>query len=244
MDNQITERPDKVEITKDPKQKDIWDKLQSLSGILIPVAIAAVGWYYTNENSRSQLEIQKLNNDNQFQIALVNSSVGQSELIKDFMQHLTSSDTTTRNIAIEAILYAAPAPGKKIVEALSRTSDKRTRSFAIDALATKRSDLAASLFSDQKQLRIITSNEIITNWSNDGQMLAELLNRTKSCLSNNESSPNCDEGIYNTLIVLPLFSRQLLTANKETILTIASQISPKNDKTKKLADEFIKLLPH
>jgi hypothetical protein len=231
MDPEINERFEKLDKKPDSKQKDFWDKIQALTGILIPITIAVVGWYYTSENNKSQLEIQRLNNENQFQIALVNSNVGQSELIKDFMQHLTSKDTAVRNIAIEAILYAAPTPGKKIVEVLSRTGDKQTRSFAVDALASKRSDLIENLFSDQKQIRLIAANEIILNWANDGQFLTELLTKTKECISGSETSSNCNDGVFNSFAVLPSFSKQLLLTNKSTIVSIANQIAPSNTKT-------------
>lgn len=238
MDPEIKERFEKIDKKLNSKQKDFWDKSKALTGILIPIAIAAVGWYYTSENNKSQLEIQRLNNENQFQIALVNSNVGQSELIKDFMQHLTSKDTASRNIAIEAILYAAPTPGKKIVEVLSKTGDKQTRAFAVDALAGKRTDLIGNLFSDQKQVRLVAANEITSNWSNDGQLLVELLNKTKECISGNETS-NCNDGVFNSFAVLPSFSRQLLLANKSTIVSLVNSIAPANTKTKKLANDLL-----
>lgn len=240
MDTEVKEKFEEIDRKLSSKRKDFWDKIQALTGVLIPIAIACVGWYYTNENNKSQLEIQRLNNDNQFQIALVNSNVGQSELIKDFMQHLTSKDTASRNIAIEAILYAAPTPGKKIVEVLSRTGDKQTRSFAIDALASKRTDLIGNLFSDQKQIRLIAANEIISNWSNDNQILTELLNKTKDCISGSETSSDCNDGVYNAFVILPSFSKQLLLANKSTIVSIANQIVPANTKTKKLANDLLR----
>lgn len=239
MDTEIKEKFEKIDKKLDNKQKDIWDKIPALTGILIPITIAAVGWFYTNENNKSQLKIQQLNNDNQFQIALVNANVGQSELIKDFMQHLTSKDTASRNIAIEAILYAAPTPGKKIVEVLSRSSDKQTRSFAVDALASKRSDLIGNLFSDQKQVRLIAANEIISNWTNDNQFLIELLTKTKECISGNETATNCNDGIFNAFAVLPSFSKQLLLANKPMIVSITNLIAPANTKTKKLANDLL-----
>jgi len=239
MDAEIKERFEKPDKKPDVKQKDFWDKIQALTGILIPISIAAVGWYYTSENNKSQLEIQRLNNENQFQIALVNSNVGQSELIKDFIQYLTSKDTASRNIAIEAILYAAPTPGKKIVEVLSKTGDKQTRLFATDALASKRTDLIGNLFSDQKQIRLIAANEIISNWLNDNQFLTELLNKTKECIISNEASSNCSDGVFNSFAVLPSFSKQLLLANKSTIVSIANQIALGNTKTKKLANDLL-----
>ncbi len=242
MEPELKERFERIEKKLESKRKDLWDKLPALTSILIPITIAAVGWYYTNQNTRNSLEIQKLNNENQFQIALVNSSVGQSELIKDFMQHLTSKDTASRIIAIEAILYAAPTPGKKIVEVLSRTSDQQTRSFAIDALASKRMDLVLNLFSDQKQARLIAANEIVSNWASDSKLLAEMLSRTKECVTNMESSLNCSDGVYNAFTVLPSFSKQLLAANKSTIVSIADQIPSTNTKTKKIATDLVRQL--
>lgn len=242
MDTEIQRRLEKIEEKLDLKKKDAWDKLQSLAGILIPVSIALVGWYYTNANNKNQLEIQQINNDNQFQIALVNSNVGQSELIKDFIQHLTSKDSAARNIAIEAILYAAPTPGKKIVEVLSKTSDQQTRLIAMDALSGKRTDLTAGLFSNQKQTRLIAANEITGNWSNDALLLTELLNRTEDCLKQPEIVFNCSDGVYNFFAVAASFSKQLLQANKQKILALAESIPAGNAKTKKLAMDLAKSL--
>ncbi len=239
MENDIKERFDKMEKALGSKQKDIWDKLPIFTGLLIPITIAVLGWYFTNEHNKSQLEIQKLNNENQFQVALVNSNVGQSELIKDFMQHLTSKDTAARNIAIEAILYAAPTPGKKIVEVLSRSNDKQTRAFAIDALSSKRLDLIENLFSDQKQVRLVAANEIISNWASDNQMLVELLNRTEKCLGNDGSSANCNDGVYNAFALLPSFSKQLLVSQKQRIAALSNGVPASNQKTRKLAEDVL-----
>ena len=242
MDVEIKESFEQINKKLELKQKDFWDKIQALSGFFIPIAIAAVGCYFTNENNRSQLEIQKLNNENQFQIALVNSNVGQSELIKDFMQHLTSKDTAVINIAIEAILYAAPSPGKKIVEVLSKSRDNQTRSFANDALTNKRIDLIEGLFSEQKQIRLMAANEIVNNWSNDNQLLTELLVKTKKCVSDSVSMSNCNDGVFNSFVVLTSFSKQILLENKSMIVLIAKQIVPEHTKTKKLANDLINQL--
>lgn len=240
MEQELKDRFEEIEKKLSNSEKDIWDKLQALSGILIPLVIAGVGWFYTSENSKNELEIQRLNNENQFQVAVINSNVGQSGLIKDFMQHLTGTDSASRNIAIEAILYAAPAPGKKIVEVLAKSRDNKTRSFAIDALATKRMDLIGNLFSEQKQLRLIAANEIITNWTNDSQLLNGLLNRTKSCLVNNDQSSNCEDGVLNSFAVMHSFSKQLLLANKLTIDNLANKIASADVQTKKMAEKLIK----
>lgn len=194
MEKEFIERLEKLE-KQLPKEKDFWEKLQALTPILIPITIAVIGWYFTSAFNKNQLEIQKNNNDNQLQVALINSSVGQSELIKDFMQHLTDKDTAVRNIAIEAILYAAPTPGKRIVEIIAKTSDVKTRDLANDALHSKRLDLIANLFSTQKQIRLIAANEITSNWTTDDQILSGLIEKSVLCLNNPDSSPDCENGV-------------------------------------------------
>jgi hypothetical protein len=94
----------------------------------------------------------------------INSSVGQSELIKDFMEHLTISDSLKRNIAIETILYSAPTPGKKIVDIILKSGNPAVRQVAKDPLTSKRTDLANNLFSNQNQVTIIAANEILSTW--------------------------------------------------------------------------------
>ena len=242
MDKEFIERFEKIENKIAAKRKDFWEKLQALTPILIPITIALVGLYFTNQHNKNQLEIQKNNNDNQLQVALINSNVGQSELIKDFMQHLTSKDTAVRNIAIEAILYAAPTPGKRIVEIIARTSDTKTRELANDALSGKRSDLAANLFSTQKQNRIIAANEITSNWTTDNKLLLEILTRTNNCLTNKDSSPDCDNGLYNVMVILPSFSNQLLLTHNQEIRAIINKIPKTSQLTIKQSEELLKKL--
>jgi hypothetical protein len=224
MDTELSTRLDKIEKQIFSKKKDFWEKLPLFTPILIPVTIALVGWYFTNQHNKNQLEVQQINNENQLQVALINSNVGQSELIKDFMQHLTSKDSAVKNIAIEAILYAAPTPGKRIVEIIANSGDAKTREVANDALAGKRTDLVSNLFSTQKEIRIIAANEIMSSWTGDDRMLSAIIARADNCLQNKDSSPDCDNGVFNSIVVLLSFSKQLLSAHKEEIKGLINKI--------------------
>ncbi|QHT68681.1 hypothetical protein GXP67_19545 [Rhodocytophaga rosea] len=239
MDKELFDRLDKIEKQLSLKEKDYWEKLQVLTPILIPIIIALAGWYFTDQHNKNQLEIEKNNNENQLQVALINSSVGQSELIKDFMQHLADKDTSIRNIAIEAILYAAPTPGKKIVEIIAKTSNGNAKKFAIDALKGKRQDLVSNLFSSQKQNRLIAASEISTNWTTDNEMLSELLAKAGNCLTNKETASDCDNGVYNTIIVISNFSRSLLVTRKEEIQGLVSKIPKASPLTLKQVEELL-----
>ncbi len=167
MDKEILNRLEKVEEKVANNKKDFWEVVKILNPILIPVAIAFVGWYFTNQHNKNQLELQKRNSENQQEIALINSTVGQSSLIKDFLPHLNSSDSTERNIALIAILYAAPAPGKEIVDKIAQSDDVASSKVANDALKVKRQDLVNNLFSFKKHNRLVAANEIMQNWNAD-----------------------------------------------------------------------------
>ena len=158
MENELEGKIAKSEKIGLKPKKDIWEIIQALTPLLIPLSIAVIGWYFTNQHNQNQIEIQRINNENQLQVALINSNVGQSGLIKDFMQDLTSKDTFIRNIAIEAILYAAPTPGKRIVDIIAKSNNNSIKQIANDALEGKRSDLVENLYSVHKTNRITAAN--------------------------------------------------------------------------------------
>lgn len=240
MEEELLQRLTKVENQLSLKKKDAWEKLQVLIPLLIPLSIALVGWYFTNQHNKNELLLQEHNSDNQIQVALINSNVGQSELIKDFMQHLTSPDTAVRNIAIEAILYAAPTPGKRIVEIMARTSDHSTRVQAIDALDSKRIDLVTNLFSALKQNRVIAATEISSNWTSDNELVKEILARAETCLANKDSSPDCDNGVYNSIVVLSNFPKSLIGIYKQEIKALIDKIPGSSQLTLNQAEELLK----
>jgi hypothetical protein len=233
MEKEILDRLEKIENKLNTEKKDFWEKLSVLTPILIPLAIAFVGWYFTNEHNKNQLELQKENNENQRQIALINSSVGQSGLIKDFVPHLNSKDSTERNIAMIAILYAAPAPGKEIVDKIAKSDDNAGSKVANDALNVKRNDLINNLFSFSKHNRLIAANEIISSWTNDAAIVEGLLSKVESCLSDNNEIVDCNNGIFNTIIVLRNFPEDLLRLHKVRITELASLLPAEGyDKTR------------
>ncbi|RYY38655.1 MAG: hypothetical protein EOO08_13685 [Chitinophagaceae bacterium] len=224
MEPELQERLDKLERHLAGKKKDLWDKLAVVAPLLIPVALTLVGWHFTNAHNSNQMELQRKEHEAQLQVAYINSSVGQSELIKDFMQQLTNADTSVRNIAIEAVLYAAPTPGKRIVEIIARNDGGAGASTARNALRAKRSDLVEALFDVQNGIRVQAAAEIMQNWSTDEELLHLLLERTNRCLGNHTQEPDCSDGIYQSISVLPSFSRKLLTAHKPELQVLLAKL--------------------
>ena len=224
MEKEILDRLEKIEEKVSREKKDFWEIVQILTPILIPVAIAFVGWYFTNQHNHNQLELQKRNSENQQQIALINSTVGQSSLIKDFLPHLNSSDSTERNIALIAILYAAPAPGKEIVDKIAQSDDAASSKVANDALKVKRNDLVNNLFSFTKSDRLVAANEITQNWRTDPMMVHDMLTKTESCLTNTNEFVDCQNGVINSIIVLRNFPIEVLKTHEPKIRELIALI--------------------
>ena len=55
-------------------------------------------------------------------------------------------------------------------------------------------------------------------------MLSDLLARAANCLTNRESASDCDNGVYNTVIVLSNFSRELLVTRRDEIKALIAKI--------------------
>ncbi|GAA4318362.1 hypothetical protein [Flaviaesturariibacter amylovorans] len=227
MEPELNERLARLEKALARKQKDKWDKLTALTPAVISLTIAAVGWHFTNAHNAHQLELQQRQHESQLQIAYVNASIGQSELIKDFMQPLSATDTTVRNIAIEAVLYAAPAPGKRIVDIIARAPAADGARTARAALEAKRRDLAAGLFAAQGAARFAAASEITNAWTGDEALLHLLVDRSTRCLADRSTAPDCADGIYAVMGVLPAFHSSLLQEHRAELTALLSRL-PKN----------------
>lgn len=241
MEKEILDRLDNIE-KKLSNKKSFWDKLQILTPILIPLAIAFVGWYYTNQHNHYQLKLQEKNNENQLQVAMINSTVGQSSLIKDFIPHLNSNDSSEQNIALVALLYAAPAPGKEIVDIIANSSTNNASGIATDALANKRKDLVNNLFSFQKHNRLIAANEIISNWTSDPLIINELITKAKSCLESDNSLIDCSNGVFNVIIILQKFPPEMLKIHEKEIRSSIDLIPTTNKRTLEQCNALLKLI--
>ena len=242
MEKELEGKTAKTEKVGLKPKKDIWEIIQALTPLLIPLSIAIIGWYFTNQHNQNQIEIQRINNENQLQVALINSNVGQSGLIKDFMQDLTSKDTFIRNIAIEAILYAAPTPGKRIVDIIAKSNNSSIKLIANDALEGKRSDLVENLYSVQKTNRITAANEIQLNWQRDNSLVEKLIKRAENGLTNHSADADSENGIYNTIVVLSSFPKFRLMPYKTQIKSLLQKIPADYKLTQERAQELSKKL--
>lgn len=231
MEKELIEKLQRIENKLDEqKKKDNWDKLNILTPILIPLSIALVGWFFTSNYNNIQNEIQTSSNTSQEKVALLNAKVGQSQLISDLIDDLSSKNELVRMIATEAILYAAPSPGIKIVETVAKFGNVKDSTFALGALATKRKFLVNNMFSNNITSRNEAINEIITLWRDDEKMVSKLIEKASTCLKQNIDYSVCDTSIYNSIVVLANFTKQPLDIHRKEIKELINNrsIPPKN----------------
>lgn len=133
------------------KKKDFWDKLSSLltalAGPLISLAIAIVGWHFTNAYNDRQSESTKSYNDRQLQTT---SSYNQGQLrlaaataVAPFMPYITGKDPAAKDYAVLVISRFDAELGlqlgkayksKRALAALAMTGQVGTQRLAFQAL--------------------------------------------------------------------------------------------------------------
>lgn len=115
MLEEFEERLKKLEDNK----KDWWDKLHTIGTLLVPVAIAAAGYWGSAAISKSQVA-------SAITTAEKNRQVEESRLIKDVLAPLVGADEAQKQIALLAIARTDPRTVESIidiVEELTNTSE-------------------------------------------------------------------------------------------------------------------------
>lgn len=114
-------------------RKDGWDKVQILIAFLVPVAIAFVGYVYSQSTKEAEIKI-----------AETNAKVAQAQLVHSFTDALTSPEPDKRKLAIEAVLLALPDDGTRLVQTVKQFDpDAGVRAFASQRLGA--TDLYAQI---------------------------------------------------------------------------------------------------
>jgi hypothetical protein len=176
--------------------KDIWDVIQILGSALIPVAIAAGGWFYSEATSRAQIESSRQQHERNAEIATAEARVKQAGLLKDFMEALTGGDVAKRRVAIQAVLIALPKDGPNLVREFTQsTADSTAAAFARTALSQRCQALVERLFGPIAEDRIAASAALIDGWGESPVLLDKLLPYAQQHLDN-------ANGVFNSLGVL------------------------------------------
>ncbi len=92
----LTQRIAKIEKKLAEKEKDIWDKISSVSGLASGVLIALIGALATYVYNERQRQLQRARDEREI-------SVSQAQTIQSFIPHLTSENPTEVRAALLAV---------------------------------------------------------------------------------------------------------------------------------------------
>lgn len=122
---ELQERVTKLE--KNKESKDIWDVLNILGSLLIPVAIAFTGFLFTQQQksterllAEKQQQTEERFNQANTEIASIQAQVEQSQAISGMLDALSSPDGPKRQLAVIAVEIALkPEDAKKVLRIIA-----------------------------------------------------------------------------------------------------------------------------
>lgn len=232
----LDKRLSKVE--KGPK--DIWDVVQIIGAVLIPIAILIVGNQYSKAAKETEIAAderaaaQELAADERTaakenDIATANSRVGQATVVASLLDALLSADEKRAKLATEIVLVAMPDNGPALVKVVERQGQSQaTREYATDALSRRRESLIMELFSESGSRRQEAYAGLMSGWSNDSSLVLEVIRYARENVSN-------ANGIYNSLVLLSHMNRQALQPHVALIIAFATEVESAGPKIKQRA---------
>ncbi len=89
----LVKRIDKLEKNENSKQKDIWDKIGAVSGLVSGALVALIGFYAANIYNRRQKQHDEQRKDQEL-------SLNQADTLEKFLPHLISDDPCLRESSL------------------------------------------------------------------------------------------------------------------------------------------------
>lgn len=200
------------------KGKDPWDRFQILTTAMVPVVLAAVGYYYTQTMKDAELANAREISNREQAIAAINARVGQAQLVKSLMDELLSNNSSRKQLAIKAVLVFLKEEGQELVATISKADPSpEVRQYAANTLVDRRSQLLRDIFADNADLRKASTAELARGWHSDQQLIPELVKAARA-------QPTNSNGVINTLEVLRYVDRQLLLENAAEVQAWLSEV--------------------
>ncbi|RDC65528.1 hypothetical protein [Adhaeribacter pallidiroseus] len=219
------------------KKKDIWDIIQILGTLLIPVAIAFAGNQYSKAQQAEALQVEQLQIERSHEMAQVNARIGQAGLIASMLDHLLSSDVKRKQLATEAVLIANPEIGPTLVRIVSeKDNNLEVRNFAKNALDERKNSLVQGLFDEKPAKRSEAYTGLMAGWSSNSEIIPEIITYAR------QHQANVD-GVNNVLIFLSHMNQDALMPYKTEIETFIGEVQSMGQKTKERGAKLKNRLP-
>ena len=216
------------------KKKDKWDIFNIIASLLIPASIAFAGYFFSSAMKEAEIRSSEELASRQENIAIINSKIGQAELVSAFLEPLTGDDARKKRVAIRGILIALPEEGPQIVAVVSESDpNAEIQKFAKSELDIQRGQLIKRAFSDEKTIRIEATTELIRGWSRDQKLVPEIVKFASQHLSHKS-------GVINTLVVLENVNINSLLESKEIVRGFIEKAIPNGPQTASHAEKVKK----
>jgi len=213
------------------QKKDKWDIFNIFASLMIPASIAFAGYFFSTALKEAEIKSSEALAARQEQIAIINSKVGQAELISEFLDPLTGDNEQKKRVAIRGILIALPEEGPQIVGAvLESDPSEGIQEFARTELDRQREQLIQGVFSGEKPTRISATTELIRGWSRDPGLVPEIIAYGEQRLKNKS-------GVVNTLVILQNVDIQSLKDHQENVLGFIESAIPNGSQTAEHAEK-------
>jgi hypothetical protein len=218
-------------IAIESKKKDIWDIFKIIASLLIPLAIAFSGYYFSTAMKAAEIKSNEVLASRQESIAIINAKVAQARLIASFLEPLTGDDAQKKKIAIKGILIALPDEGPNIVSTISVTDEsEEIQRYAKSSLDKRRRQLIQDIFSKNKRARISATTELVSGWRKDEKLVPLMLDFAISNISHKS-------GAINTLVVLQNVDAEFLKENQNQLEAFFEKAAPNGLQTKQHIDK-------
>ncbi|HYW11101.1 MAG TPA: hypothetical protein VE871_04065 [Longimicrobium sp.] len=206
-----TEQLEKRLAKLETSRKDVWDILQIIGALLIPVAIAWGSWQYSTRSSQAQIANAQQSHDSDLAVARIEARVRQAGLVATFMEALAGEDSVKRNLAIKAVLVALPEDGPDLVRVVSASStNTEVAQVARSALDARRDELIRRLYGANREDRVAASADLVHGWGSRPGMIPPLLEHGLQNLQN-------ADGLFNTIGVLKQVDAAALQPNRDAV---------------------------
>jgi hypothetical protein len=182
MEERITKlESDVTELKR--KRRDAWDIVNIIGTLLLPVAIAFAGYYYSLSMKAAEIASAERRAGADQEVARINSRVGQAGLVLQYLSELFNSDSKRRDIATKTIQSALPAFGSTILYSLSQSppapgEDAPAQQLVSTALDQRRASLVESLFAPTGAQRKTAYEELTSReapWHKDPKLIDDLI---------------------------------------------------------------------
>jgi hypothetical protein len=206
-----TEQLEKRLAKLETSRKDVWDILQIIGALLIPVTIAWGSWQYSRKSSEAQIANAQQSHASDLAVARIDARVRQAGLVATFMEALAGEDSVKRNLAIKAVLVALPEDGPELVRGVSASStNTEVAQVARSALDARRDELIRRLYGANPEDRVAASADLLNGWGTRPGMIPPLLEHGRQNLQN-------ADGLFNTIGVLKQVDVAALQPNRAAV---------------------------